>query len=200
MIADLGNKQRVIEEYEFSFARRLGKQVIEKPKISVWLVLLPILFVHYAQRIRQYKSGLQQFCDGLLHARKFALAAEVADLLGGGEVPDYRESFLKAHPDPSDDVREVLRHQLAEIAFLRPHYRLLLTQAKVDDYGVMIRRAYSSEADYRRFLEDLEQIEEQVRQAVLQAFQPGREAAEVGERMARWGRELREEEVRFIYR
>ena len=199
-IKELHKNLRIVEEYEFSFARRLGKGVIEKPKISVWLVLLPILFVHYAQRIRQYKTGLQQFCDGVQHTRKFALGETVDELQGTAQTPDYRSSFLRGHPDGGPAVEEVLRQQLAEIALLRDHFRRLLTITSADDYGVMVRRAYGTEAAYRDFLEQLEQVEERVRLAVLQAFQPGPAAQEVEDRMTRLSKVLREEEIRFIFR
>jgi hypothetical protein len=195
----LEKNRRIIEDYEFSFARRLAKGVIEKPKISVWLVFLPILFVHYAQRIRQYKTGLQQFCDGILHTRKFALAAVVDDLQGTSAAPDYRESFLRAHPASGEEVQAVLQLQLAEMALLREHYQRLLVVRAVNDYGVMVQRAYGTEAGYRDFLERLERVEEEVRLAVLKAFQPDQEAGEVSARMAKLTRDLRQEEIRFIF-
>lgn len=199
-IKELQKNLRVVEEYEFSFARRLGQGVIEKPKISIWLIMLPILFVHYAQRIRQYKTGLQQFCDGVQHTRKFALGETVDELQGTAETPDYRSSFLRGHPDGGPAVEEVLRQQLAEIALLRDHFRRLLTITSAADYGVMVRRAYGTEAAYRDFLERLEQVENLVRLAVLQAFQPSPAAQEVEDRMTRLSKVLREEEIRFIFR
>ncbi len=199
MVSEIEKHRRMIEDYEFDFARRVGRRVIEKPKISVWLVLLPILFVHYAQRIGQYKRGLQQFCDGMIHTRRFAMAAVAAELLGEKASCDYRESFLRAHPEPGPEAREVLRCQLAEIALLSNHYRRLLPGPAAADHPALIRRVYGNAAAYRAFLAELEELEEEVGRAVLKAFQPGEEAAGIRAKIFRWSRELREEEVSAIF-
>ncbi|MFH7319827.1 NF038143 family protein [Desulfurivibrio sp. D14AmB] len=197
MTPSIGANQRLISDYEFDFAKRLAREVLEKPKISVWLVLIPILFLYYAHKIQQYKAGLQGFCDGVLHTRKIALEAVVAELLGS-DGPDYRASFLAAHPEPTPQALKVLERQTAQIELLKEHYRRLLLAA-APDYRGLLRGAYRNSGEYGDFLDRLNRAEEEVGQAVLEAFQPGEEARRINGRMVRLSRELRAEEQRRFF-
>ncbi|MFU8818352.1 MAG: NF038143 family protein [Desulfurivibrio sp.] len=194
----IGENQRLISDYEFSFAQRLARGVLEKPKISVWLVLIPILFLYYAHKIQRYKAGLQGFCDGVMHTPKIALEAVVAELLGA-DGPDYRELFLAVHPDPTPQVLKVLERQTAQLELLKEHYRRLLLQV-APDYRGLLRGAYRNRIEYGDFLDRLSRAEEEVGQAVLAAFRPGEEARRVNERMARLSRELRAEDQRRFFK
>jgi len=193
----IGANQRLISDYEFDFAKRLAREVLDKPKVSVWLVLIPILFLYYAHKIQRYKAGLQGFCDGVLHTRKIALEAVVAELLGT-DGPDHRALFLAAHPEPTPQILTVLEKQTAQIELLREHYRRLLLQT-APDYRGLLRGGYRNSVEYGDFLDRLDRVEEEMGEAVLDAFRPGEEARRINERMVSLSRQLRAEDQRRFF-
>lgn len=188
---------RIIREHEFDFARRLAKGVLQRPKISVWLILVPLLFIYYVRRIKIYKADLQRVCDGVVHTKNFALDAAAAEVQGEA-VPDYRKQFLGKHPNPTRKVEEVFSLQAAEIDLLMAHYRRLLAES-AGDYSGLVRGAYKAKRSYREFLEMRGRAEEKLGTAVLEAFQSGEEARAVHHRMVKQARELREEELLAVF-
>lgn len=188
---------RIIREHEFNFARRLAKGVLQRPKISVWLILVPVLFIYYVRRIKIYKADLQRVCDGVVHSKNFALDAAAAELQGEA-VPDFRKQFLGKHPNPTRKVEEVFSHQAAEIELLMAHYRRLLAES-AEDFSGLVRGVYKAKRSYREFLEMRGRAEEKLGTAVLEAFQSGEEARAVHHRMVKLARELREEELLAVF-
>ena len=188
---------RIIREHEFNFARRLAKGVLQRPKISVWLILVPVLFIYYVRRIKIYKADLQRVCDGVVHTKNFALDAAAAELQGEA-VPDFRKQFLGKHPNPTRKVEEVFSHQAAEIELLMAHYRRLLAES-AEDFSGLVRGVYKAKRSYREFLEMRGRAEEKLGTAVVEAFQSGEEARAVHHRMVKLARELREEELLAVF-
>ena len=43
----LETKSHIIEEQERRFAYLLASRVIQKPKLSIWMILVPIIFVYF---------------------------------------------------------------------------------------------------------------------------------------------------------
>ena len=57
----LDEKLALILDQEKTFAKSVAGLVIEKPKLSIWMILIPIIFVHYFYRWNQYSEGLKKF-------------------------------------------------------------------------------------------------------------------------------------------
>jgi hypothetical protein len=192
----LDEKYQLIRKKEERFAFELAKQVIEKPKVSVWLIFLPILFVFYAQRLQKYKSSIQAFANGFLVTKLVALDAALEEARTGRLD---RESIAARFPRPDPEEKKAMRQkQFAEIDILRQHY-LLLLQAAGSSYPELLRGAYETSGSYRSFLNRLFPAEEEVNQAVLRNLQPTDEAREVVGRMEKLSERLREMELKEIF-
>jgi hypothetical protein len=196
VVQSLDEKYEIIRNREERFAFELAKQVIEKPKASVWLIFLPLLFVFYAQRLQKYKSSIQSFAKGFMVTKIIALDAALEEAKNNRVS---RETIAARFPGPdSDEKKEMRQKQLDEIDILRQHY-LLLLKVTGSSYQVLLKEAYGTSGTYRSFLNILFKAEEEVNQVVLQNLQPTAEAREVVERMEKLSERLREMEIEEVF-
>ncbi len=184
----------LIWNQENQFAYRVARQVLQKPKISVWLVLIPILFLYYAHKIQQYKAAVHDFSKGLTRSKFLALDSAKEEIDSGRKNEDYNEAFSSDDLKNSPNVMRVKDKQIAEVELLKYHYKKLLCQ-QGSSYQDLIRKTYRTAAEYRRFLKELVRAEEEVNEAVLRAYHPEKEARDVTKRMQKAALALREEEL-----
>jgi hypothetical protein len=189
-------KYEIIRQHDERFAFELAKQIMDKPKASVWIIFLPLLFVFHVQRLQKYKESIQGFVKHYLHTKMLALDAALKENRGEETMEEDREaeSGVQAH-DKSQAIRE---KQYRELDLLKEHYlRLLENPGK--SYPELLRNAYGTSGEYRLFLNRLIKSEEEVNRAVLDVNQPDGEAQDVVERMQRHSEELREMEIAKIF-
>jgi len=60
-MADINEKSEIIEKNEQRFAIMLGSRVINKPKLSIWMILIPVIFVYFFYQFNKYKQGREDF-------------------------------------------------------------------------------------------------------------------------------------------
>jgi hypothetical protein len=138
----LDDKRTLILEYEKSRARELARLVIEKPVPPVWMIFIPVFFIFYAWKIREYSSGLKDFSKHYLVSRNRALdIAYEAEKTGKlEEIDDLAENN---YPIPSH-ARPAYRRWLS---LLVDHYRNLLTAGSSSVEG-LIRAHYRNKATF----------------------------------------------------
>jgi hypothetical protein len=196
VVQSLDQKYEIIRGREERFAFELAKQVIEKPKASVWLIFLPILFVFYAQRLQKYKSSIHSFAKGFMVTKIIALDAALEEAKTGRFSS---ETIAARFPNSDSEEKKAVRQkQFEEIDILRPHY-LLLLKAAGSSYQELLKGAYVTSGAYRALLNELFKAEEEVNNVVLQDLQPTAEAREVVERMEKLSERLREMEIEEIF-
>lgn len=196
MNPSLRQKYEAILSKEEHFAYELAKQVIEKPKASVWLIFLPVLFVFYAQRIQKYKAGSRLFANGYLRTKIIALDAAVKEA-ESGLYPEKIMAAVTPAADPPEKAK-MREKQREEVDILRQHY-LLLFRSTGNSFSELLRNAYQTSGAYRSFLNRLRRAEHGVNQEVVDSIQSSPEAREVVARMEKLSEQLREEELREIY-
>ena len=142
MEISLDEKRTLIFEYEKNRARELARRVIDKPVPPVWMILIPVFFVFYAWKIKEYSSGLKDFADHYLISRNKALdmAYEAEESGRPQEIDDQVESD---HPIPA----RALPNYRQWIHLLVVHYRNLLT-ARGDSVQGLIRACYRNRSTY----------------------------------------------------
>lgn len=188
----------LIWEQENQFAYRVAKNILEKPKISVWLILVPILFLYYAHKIQQYKAGIHDFSKGVLRSKILALDSALEELNTGQKDEEFKNSFVSKELETSPNVIRVRDMQIAEVELLKAHYAKLLRE-QGDSYQKLITKSYKTSGEYRRFLNKLAQVEADVRAAVLRAYHPNAEAQAVTRKLEKVTARLREEEVKSFF-
>ena len=57
MTLSLKDKYDLIHAHEVRFAYNLAKEVVKKPEVSVWMILIPVLFVHHMFRVSHRCRG-----------------------------------------------------------------------------------------------------------------------------------------------
>ena len=79
----LEHKKELILQRELLFANAIGAAVFEKPKVSFWMVLIPILFLYFVYRMQRFKSGRMKFDQEFMTTRRKAMDLAVEALETG---------------------------------------------------------------------------------------------------------------------
>jgi hypothetical protein len=156
----MNDKSSLIQEHEELFARALSLKVINKPKLSIWMILIPVIFVHYFYQFQKFTAGRKMFVENYLISRKHALdeAVAVADT---GKEPEI-ERLAKLSNLPAG-----IREQLSEVlAVLVEHYIILL-RANGRDFESLVRSAYRNQMNYLLFINRLNNTEKLLYTALM---------------------------------
>lgn len=198
--ASLEDRYRLVLSREQVYSRKVAIQVIEKPKLSVWMVLIPILFLHYIYRYQRFQAGVEEFAREFVYTRKLALDAALNSIKSGIGKPDaiLRASDFYNKTGLADKAAGVRQKQMKEIEVLFDHYERLL-KAEGDSYESLLRHAYVTGAGYMQFLSQLQKAEREVNRAVMHAFSRKEGFSEIISRIETVVEELRMEEVEKIF-
>lgn len=198
MTAPTEQTYQMIWNQENQFAYKVAKHVLKKPKISVWLILIPILFLYYAHKIQQYKAGVHGFSKGVMRSKILALDSAQEERNTGKKNEEYKDAFVSKDLKNSPNVMRVRDKQIAEVEILKAHYAKLLRE-QGSSYQALIKKAYKTSGEYRLFVNQLTKAEEEVHDAVLRAYHPTDEAQAVTKKLRNATFALREEEIRTFF-
>lgn len=193
----LDRKCEWILNRELACAHEVALRLVDKPELSVWMILIPIIFLHFMYRAQKFKAGLGTITRELLASREFALALARESLVAGTEAPDPARRF----PDGAGTLMGAPLRE-AEIQLSRVligHYRRLL-EARGESYEALVRDAYGNEDHYREeFLRRLVEAEERIAACAREAAADIPESRQTLTRMAAARQELREEDVKLCF-
>lgn len=137
----LQSKKELILEAELDFTRSIARALFEKPTVSFWMILIPVLLVYFIYRMKKYQNGRRRFEAEFMLTRRKAV-----DLAAQSETFD--------RPPRIDDCVQSagLSAELAEpyrrlLSTLVAYHRTLLS-ADGDDYEELIRAAFPRRADF----------------------------------------------------
>lgn len=151
-IPKLDANMALIEENERRFANRIAHRLIETPKLHVWMVLIPVIFVFHFFNLNKASKGRKLFVDNYLVTRRKTLQ-EVHDALEEQRPPDLET--LAASKDVPDAIRH---HYKAWLQTLIAHYTALLT-AHGDSYDKLLKSAYRNHATCQEAIRKLNDAE-----------------------------------------
>jgi hypothetical protein len=155
----LERKKELILQRELAFANAVGAAVFEKPKVSFWMVLVPLLFLYFIYRMQRYKSGRMKFDEEFMTTRRRAmnLAFEAVET---GTRPDIdriaRESGLT----------EALEKPYASWLKVLVDFYMDLLAANGDSFESLVRSAYRNRTNYLLTLNRLGTVEREFYAAV----------------------------------
>jgi hypothetical protein len=135
-------KKQIILDYERQFARNLAVRVLDKPKPPLWMIFVPVFFVFFAQKMKRYSSGVEDFVQNYVKPRNLALDA-VLDAQDAGTDVDAPGILAKAGAIPERSRPLFLDWMNA----LTDHYRTLF-DARGDTPQALVRSGYRSKTDY----------------------------------------------------
>lgn len=159
VMAGIGDKFDIIEKNEQMFAIRLGSRVIHKPKLSIWMILIPVIFVYYFFQLNKYKQGRTDFADNYLITRMRALDAARAAVVKA-KAPDVEKLVHLATLPP-----ETLGAYRKLLIVLLQHYTDLL-RAEGVAIAELVRSSYRNRTNYLLFCNRLNQVERELNAAL----------------------------------
>lgn len=170
--SDIDTKQALIIQYETIQAQRLAQQVIFKPPLTVWYILIPVIFVYYFYRLSRYASGRKEFVEHYMRSIKKAIAA-AADSASSNQ-PLRIDDLVNRSGAPA----EAKKAFKAYMQVLVDHY-LDLIRTDGDEVTTLIRKTYRTRSNYLLFLNRLRQVEKDLNRALAPRLE--KENPDVGE-------------------
>jgi oligoribonuclease NrnB/cAMP/cGMP phosphodiesterase (DHH superfamily) len=170
--ADLKKKFEIILSREQISAKYVALKALTPKPLSVWEVLIPILFILSFMKSKQDR---EVFAQNLLFTKKLALEAAL-DMI---EKNKSRESVMDQIKSKTDQLISTLpdnlysnairQEQVKEIDLLIDHYCKLI-QAEGNDYDALVLSAYGNQEQYKAFHARLKDAEKKVAQAARQTL------------------------------
>lgn len=153
-MTELDKKKELILAHELEFANALGAAVFEKPKVSFWMILVPLLFLYFIHRMQTYKNGRIKFNEDFMDTRRRALECAV-ETLNASDLLEAKPVVCQA--GLSDRLE---KPYAAWLEVLVDHYRDLLA-ADGDDFDTLTRKAYHTRTNYLLTLNRLNTVEKE---------------------------------------
>jgi hypothetical protein len=152
IMASLEHKKDAILGYETTFAYTLAGAVFEKPKMNVWMILIPIIIVFHMYRHQRYVEGRRSFADNYLITRRRALDAAISSCRNNDKV--NLAEFVNSAGIP-EETKEEFR---AWVELLIQHYQELVL-SNGEDYEGLARASYKNKMNYLLFFNSLTKAE-----------------------------------------
>ena len=160
-------KYKVILEHERSMARAVAGSLIQHQPVTVWEVMIPVIFILNFARIRQSR---EVFIQNHLFTKNMALKAtfdmfkkELSKQAVMESIESQTQKTLSSVPESiySDEIR---REQIKEIELLVDHYGKLF-KADGENYANLVVCAYQTRENYAAFFKQLKAAEKDVMMA-----------------------------------
>lgn len=142
----------MIIEKERAFAQAVSAVVIDKPTLSLWMILIPVIFVHFFYRLNKYSQGCKEFAKHFILTKEKALD-EVLEALESDRKPDANKLTQAA-----DIPKGTSKLYMAWMKVLLDHYQDLLSSSG-DSYENMVQTVYKNRTNYLLFLNSLSEAE-----------------------------------------
>jgi len=164
-------KSAIIWAGEEKIAAALAAAALDRPKISIWMILIPIIIVFHMFRFQKYVDGRKKFAEHYLISRKRALKANVRSL-ESGRLCDI-DDLVKEANIPENTAGEYT----AWIKELCDHYADLL-RAEGDSIEALVKSAYKNRTNYLLSLNRLNEAEKRFNAALSPHLQITMEGVE----------------------
>jgi hypothetical protein len=160
-------KYKIILEHERSMARAVAGSLIQPKPISVWEVMIPVIFI---LNFAKTKQSREVFIQNHLFTKNMALKAafdmfkkELNKQAVMESIESQTQKTLSSVPDSiySDEIR---REQIKEIELLIDHYGKLF-KADGENYAGLVVSAYQIRENYAAFFKQLKAAENDVMMA-----------------------------------
>ncbi len=151
-MTDLFEKKEIILDNEKAFANAIGTVIFERPKVTFWMIMLPILLVYFFFRLQKIKNGRLKFSQEFMVTRQKAMELALEAVETGkrrNEDETVRQSGLK---------QALARPYGTWLRALVDYYSDLLA-ATGDSFETLARSAYRSRTDFLLILNRLNTVE-----------------------------------------
>ena len=166
----LDKKYENILAQERALAKTVASAVIGQTPVTVWDVLIPIVFVF---NVLKFKRAREVFTLNFLFTKKLALQGAFDMVKKGQSREDAlgqirgQTSEILASDKKGIYSKKIRQKQVQEMELLLDHYSRLLN-ADGKDYASMVKHAYRTRQNFSAFVKELEGIEKEVNRAASQ--------------------------------
>jgi hypothetical protein len=156
---EIDKKYELILKYEEQFANQLASYVIAKPKLTLWIILIPIFIVFYIFQLQKCVNGRKNFAEHYILDKKRALG-EAVEIVRAG-----RDADIKKLADLSDAPESTRKERTEVLSVLVEHFRNLLL-SDGEDFDSLVLSAYNDRTNYLLFLNRLNKAEKKFNKAI----------------------------------
>jgi hypothetical protein len=190
----LEEKKILVLDNEEALARQMALQVLDKPSPPIWMIFIPVFFVFFAQKMNQYKKGLQDFAEHYMISRRWALDAARDAVASGAELAV--DEILTRVKDIPEAARPAYRQWLQ---LQGEHYRQLLA-APGNSYPALVRAGYRNKANYLLICDRLGKAEDALNRALLPDMEgQHQDVRQIIETMAQASMRLRRQDIEGVF-
>jgi hypothetical protein len=151
-VASLDDKRGFILENETQLAKYIARKLIDRPELSIWMIVIPVFFVYFFYQLNRSSSSRKEFALQFVSTRKLILN-EAYSASTDGEKPDFQE--MAEFENVPDDAKEAYRGW-AKVLF--EHYQKLLTEDG-NSYAELVRGRYENRGRYLTILDQMTKTE-----------------------------------------
>lgn len=158
-MASVDEKREWILENEYQLAGRLSREIIHRPELNIWMIIIPVIFVYFFFQLNRSVSAKKEFVQNFVLTRKNILN-EACALSEDGAKPDFEEmAKYERVPDCAVEAYKTWANVLFE------HYQKLLNE-KGDSYAELVRGRYENRDRYLLILDRISKAENKFYQAL----------------------------------
>lgn len=185
------NRILILDE-ELAFAQAVGASVVDKPKVTFWLVLIPILFLYFVYRMQQYKKSRKNFADEFMITRRRAMDIALEAIHSQRKVDVQGVEWIKELPSA------LRKPYVSWLEALVEYYKDLLVQ-RGEAFADLARSLFRNRSEFLLALNRLSIIEKDY-YSTLKPLMKGTEGAlDVISNMENTSRTLRRELAERIF-
>jgi|APSaa5957512622_1039677.scaffolds.fasta_scaffold75205_1 hypothetical protein len=169
-VTSIEEKKEFILANEFTLANRLAYKILHKHPLSIWMIVIPIVFVYYFYALNRYKASKKDFVSNFIRSRENILDKAVG-FTEDGQKPDYEALAEKENiPDFANGAYKEWARALFE------HFQKLL-HTDGDSYADLVRGKYENRGQYLKVLDHLNKVESKFYKALRKDLQDSVEDA-----------------------
>jgi hypothetical protein len=188
----LERKKDLILQREATFANAVGAEVFEKPKVSFWMILIPVLFLYFVYRMQKYKAGRMQFDQEFMTTRRRAVEL-AAEALERGAAPDIDRIARES------GITDALEAPYASWLKALVGYYTDLLGAPGDSFEALVRAAFRNRTEYLLVLNRLSMAEKEFYAALRPRFADTEGALAIIDAIEKSTRRLRRELAEEVF-
>ncbi len=186
-------KKELILNYEEKFANAIAAKVIDKPILSLWMILIPVFFVFYFYKLKQFADGRKAFVKHFMVTRQRSLDEAFA-AVESDRKPDVNK-IIKMSSAPEDTFRAYDQW----IKVLTEHYQDLL-KAKGTHIDSLVKATFKNRTNYLLTLNRLNEVEKGFNDALKPHLYKNIESVDdIVTTIEQWARKIRRQEASRIF-
>ncbi len=186
-------KRIVILDNEKRFASKIALEVIDKPVLALWMILIPVFFVFYFWQLKRYSSGLRDFTKNFLITREKSLLLAY-EALPSTNIPAVDE-IVEQVTDLAERQKELYRRWVEVLVC--HYYQLLLADG--DSYEELVRNHYKKKSNFLLAMNQLNISEKQFNRELFSQDTTADAVQSVVEAMERAVEKERKKEAQRIF-